>query len=182
VAGIGPFGVALNAPSLYKIVFISLHCNNLTGDTPFVCQDQPKLLSLPIMEDDEVLLAADLSKRLPDVHTMEISGQNTDTFFVFLHTMLHHVPAVSLPHPLPKLSSLLITDTDLRGETLIELLEGRLRHVRGNTVGISAVMDVRMYNSPAVTAVHWARVKELLEEGLRTMELINEDSMNPESG
>jgi hypothetical protein len=74
VEGKGPFGVVPSAPFLYKLTFISIPCNSRVKDTPFVCHNHPKILSLPIMDENEVIFAAEISKRLPDVHAIEVGG------------------------------------------------------------------------------------------------------------
>ena len=124
------------------------------------------------MGDGDVVLAVALARWLPNVQTLQVMGDNVDALFTFFHSVLHHIPSPSLPLPLPKLDSLFITDSDLRGETLVELLESRLRHVRGNTAGICAITDVRMYNSPAVTVAHWNRVQDLLIEGAESKDMV----------
>ena len=124
------------------------------------------------MDDDDVPLTVELTRWLPNVRSLHVTGDNVDALFTFFHSILHHIPPPSLPLPLPKLDSLFITDTDLRGETLIELLESRLRHVRGNTSGLCAITDVKMYNSPAVTVTHWSRVQELLIEGAESRHMV----------
>jgi hypothetical protein len=129
------------------------------------------------MDDNEVLLAVELTKWLPNVQKLQVMGDNVEALFTFFHSILHHIPPPSLPLPLPNLDSLFITDTDLRGETLIELLESRLRHVRGNTAGVCAITDIKMYNSPAVTVTHWSRVQELLIEGAGSKVMVIEDDV-----
>jgi hypothetical protein len=178
VAGKGPFGVTLNAPSLQTLDFISLRYDASIGNEKFVSRwDDPETLSLPTMGDDDVLLAIELTKWLPNVQKLQVIGDNVDALFTFFHSLLHHIPPHSLPLPLPKLDSLFITDTDLRGETLIELLESRLRHVRGNTAGICAITDIKMYNSPTVTVAHWNKVQELLSEGARSRDMMIKDDV-----
>ena len=85
----------------------------------------------------------------------------------YRHTfhLLPFFPPQSEPLPLPSLSSLFLTNTDLRGESLIELLESRLRHVQAQTPGVSALTDITMYDTPGVRPSQWIKVQQLLEEG-----------------
>jgi F-box-like len=183
VAGKGPFGVTLNAPSLQTLDFISLQCDASGGSNNFACYwDDPKTLSLPVMNGDDVLLAVELTKWLPNVQNLRVIGNNVDGLFTFFHSLLHHIPPHSLPLPLPKLNSLFVADTDLRGATLIELLESRLRHVRSNTADICAIIDIKMYNSPAVTVTHWNRVQQLLIEGAESRDMMIEDDVGISAG
>jgi hypothetical protein len=183
VAGKGPFGVTLNVPSLQTLDFISLQCDASVGCEKFVSRwDDPKTLSLPVMDGNDVLLAVELTKWLPNVRNLWVMGNNVDGLFTFFHSLLHHIPPHSLPLPLPKLNSLFVADTDLRGATLIELLESRLRHVRGNTADICAITDIKMYNSPAVTVTHWNRVQQLLIEGAESRDMMIEDDVGISAG
>jgi hypothetical protein len=183
VAGKGPFGVCLNVPSLQTLDFISLQCDISIGGEKFESSwDDPKTLSLPIMDDDDVLLAVELTKWLPNVQKLQVIGGNVEALFTFFHSLLHHLPPPSFPLPLPKLDSLFVADTGLRGETLIELLESRLRHVRGNTADVCAITDIKMYNSPAVTVAHWKRIQDLLMEGSTGRDMMVEDDLDRLAG
>jgi hypothetical protein len=169
VMGKGLFGVQLIAPSLQTLDLLSLSCNSSMEDAPFgTVWDNPKVLSLPPMKDEDVFLAAELCKWLPNVHTLEVTGKNVEIFFTFLRTLARHTTPQSQHPPLPKLSSLFITNTDLTGETLIELLESRTQETRGDAADVPGITEIRMYDSPGVTPVQWHKVQRLLNEAAST--------------
>jgi hypothetical protein len=172
------FGVRLNAPSLQKVTLLTLEHQAVPADTPFHRMwESPTRLVLPRLEDFQLVDAAELVRWYPHVDTLEVNGPNVDTLFIFMHTLFHHVPPQSEPLPLPQLTTLVIMSADIRGDTLVELVENRLGHVRAQTPNVSPITSIKMYDSPGVTPSHWSRIQELLEEGRRNLEMRTRDDM-----
>jgi hypothetical protein len=171
------FGVQIDAPSLRNVTLLTFKHGTLPNATFHCMWESPTNLTLPRLEDYEVADIAELVRWYPRVNTLEVEGPNIDTLFIFMHTLLHHIPPRSEPLPLPQLTSLWITNTDVRGDTLIELVENRLRHVQAQTPNIRPITRITMYDSPGVTPLHWSRIQELLEEGGASLEMRSGDDM-----
>ena len=161
------FGVELVAPSLRKLTLLSIKFTNVIPQESFHCMwDAPTHLVLPPFHDHNVEVVSHILRWYPNVDTLEVKGSGVDTLFIFIHSVYHHIPPPE-PMPLPRLTNLLMRNTDLRGETLIELLENRLRQVQAKTLGVSQITNITMYNSPKVSPAHWNRVEQLLSDAIK---------------
>jgi hypothetical protein len=160
-----PLGVHLDAPGLREVTLYSLKRHAETNEASFFRNwEAPIHLILPPFQDYDVASAAELIYHYPCVETLDVEGRNIDKLFIVMHTLLNDTPPEA-DLPLPKLVTLQITDSDLRGETLLEFLDARLRHVRAGTPGMRAMTKVVMYESPGVSPEDWKVVNERLEEG-----------------
>ena len=160
----GPFGVELKAPSLQRLNLLSMAYGATTEITPFNYKwGQPSILSLPPIEGSEIIVALDLLKWLPGIHTLEVTGRNVDALFTFMNDPLvqgsHHSDDISLP----KLACIRMTDADVCGETLIKLLQSRMQRVRGGVGESCAVTKIEKRDTPSITVGQWKVVMALLE-------------------
>lgn len=161
------FGVELDVPSLTSVLLRSLkRLRTAEQDTFYRLWSTPRQLDLFIYDND-AMESAELVRWYPSVDTLIIEEGETEAFFIFMYTLLDHAeinPSTS-PLPLPNLTTLRIENTDLRGETLLALINARIRHIRKNTPGMRALTSIEMYETPGVTPEDWRLVLEKLEEG-----------------
>lgn len=161
------FGVQLDVPALTSVELPNLiRLRKPEQETFYRMWTGPSQLKFSI-HNNEVMGAAELIRWYPNVHTLVLEKGETETFFVFMYTLLDQpeIDPSTGPLPLPNLTTLRIRNTDLRGETLLVLINARIRHVRNKTPGMRALTSIEMYETPGVTPEDWKLVLEKLEEG-----------------
>jgi hypothetical protein len=117
------------------------------------------------MNETDVTLVGQLLRRLPNATSLEITGHHCNNLLRIAHTDYHSISPPSMPLPIPQVTKLCITDTDIQGDALIRFLEIKLQHRRAGTVGVVCLEDIMMYTTPGVTPAEWARVQTMLEAG-----------------
>jgi F-box-like len=158
------FGVHVSGPSLRHLTVLSFDCYCHCQSDISVGWEQLTSLSLGNMaERAQFLWAFRFLRRVPTVETLEIQGTNINRLFTLMHR-------IGTPHqlaqlPLPRLTKLIMRETDIKGRTLIEWLEGRLARLEGDIVSHREVTDIDSFENPGVLRQDWERVKNLLDTG-----------------
>ncbi|KIM22322.1 hypothetical protein M408DRAFT_28789 [Serendipita vermifera MAFF 305830] len=160
-------GVQLDVPKLTSVVLCNLERSKKPELDVFNrIWTIPRKITLNSYGDG-IMAAAELVRWYPSVHTLIIERGQTEAFFIFMCTLLekYEIHPSAGPLPLPSLTTLRIRKTNLRGVTLLALINARIRHVRKNTRGMRALTSIEMYETPRVTSKDWKLVLEKLEEG-----------------
>jgi F-box-like len=162
------FGVHVAAPSLRNLTILSFDCYcdcPSTSDTPIGWDRLTSLSLARIADTDQVLRAARLLRRLPTIETLKVKGSNVDELFTVTYPMLHQTPHQTAQIPLPRLTKLIMRETDIQGSTLIRFLSMRLPGSEGDSEGLRAVTDIDLFENPGVLPQDWNDIKILLETG-----------------
>jgi hypothetical protein len=94
-----------------------------------------------------------------------LSGANSKLLLRALHTRhIPHQPVIK-PVPIPKLRTLHITDSDIDGETLLDVVSARLLLHETKPEQVCTVESIDMYDTPGVTVDYWNKIQAMLEGG-----------------
>jgi hypothetical protein len=149
----GLFGVQLALPALETLEILSLRCASpIPEEEEFICKNlTPKRVVLHQMNDADVTLAGQLLRQLPNANSLEMTGRHCNNLLRLAHADYHSISPPSMPLPIPQVTALHITDTDVQGDTLIRFLEIKLQHRKAGTLGVVCIEDIMMYTTPEVT-------------------------------
>lgn len=163
----GLFGVQLVLPALDTLEILSFSFRSpIPEDKKFIYKYlNPKRVVLREMNDADVTLVAHLLHQFPNATSLEMTGRNCNNLLRLAHSDYHSISPPSMPLPIPQVTTLRITDTDIQGDVLIRFVEMKLQHRKAGTLGVVCLEDIMMYTTPGVTVADWARVQTMLEAG-----------------
>lgn len=160
------FGMQVTAPQLRHITVIAV--DEIEFDEGLVqieaFQNVTSVTIDPI-KVHEVPITVQFLRYLPKVTSIDVQGQNVDALFTLINGFYAHAPPIYSTAPLLKLTKVTIENADIRGKTLIKMLEARLAQLEGGFGWISAVTDVKLWDADNVTPEEWKKFHTLLESG-----------------
>ena len=167
VGGKGLFGVQLDMPSLQTVEFLSIWSDHISldGSQPIYTLATPKRIILPKLEYGELRMAAWLVRSLDYVEQLELKGKMTNVFLASILSSYLELPTISKPSQNPGLTALYLTDTNVDGKSLMDLVGGKLKHRKVGIDGVLALEEIVMYNSPGVKGSDWWAIQGMLAEG-----------------
>lgn len=160
------FGVQIDAPLLQHVTLFSYNGARLS-ENPSKVETWQGVTSVALYEiiDDEVLPTVQFLRCLPEVISIDVQGRNVEALFTLMTGFYAHIPPKYATIPLPKLTEVTMRGADIKGKTLIEMLEMRLAQLESGLNWISAIEYVTLYGADNVTLDEWKRVNTLLENG-----------------
>ncbi|KIM23214.1 hypothetical protein M408DRAFT_28121 [Serendipita vermifera MAFF 305830] len=160
------FGVHLDSPSLHHLNILSIG-QAAFDDVLLQAETWQSITSLAFcaIKELDALTVTRFMRHLPNVNSIEMQGRNLDALFTLVNGFYAQVPPKYAALPLLKLNTVTMSDVDIRGETLITMLETRLAQRESGFRWISAVTEVHLYDAAYVTPEDWKRVNTLLEIG-----------------
>jgi F-box-like len=165
----GLFGLQPNFPALQSLTILSLGpSSSFMGGTEEELGsrrwDQLRLLSLYDLEIAGLERALRLFVHLPKVDTLNLTGAHVNALVSLMNALYRQVGPPSREPPLPQLARVVLRSTDIKGGTLVDMVETRLVDMRV-PVTIQRITDVEIYDSPGVTVEEWKCIQTLLEKG-----------------
>ncbi|KIM23211.1 hypothetical protein M408DRAFT_321329 [Serendipita vermifera MAFF 305830] len=160
------FGIQINAPRLNHVRVLSAEVTSFDeGLTQIEAFQNVTSVTIEDIDMHEVQAIARFLRNLPKATSIDIQGRNVDALFTLINGFYHHIPPKYSTIPLPKLTKVTMENTDIRGNTLIAMLETRLAQLERGSGLVSVVTDVTLYETDNVTPEEWKRVNKLLESG-----------------
>lgn len=160
------FGMQISAPRLEHINILSTDATKFDESlTQIEAFKHSTSVVINEIEIHEVPTIVRFLRCLPKVTGIDVQGPNIDALFTLINGFYTHVPPRYATVPLLKLTKVTMDQTDIRGKTLVEMLETRLAQLEGGFGWISAITDVVLWDADNVTPKEWRQINTLLESG-----------------